>query len=276
MKGEHMQNGPEDLILIKEIPLEMPDQYLGLITFNRPKEMNPLNWATVKEVKAVFENLSSSKKIRVLAFTGAGKAFSAGGDLKAYQKLYRDEDAFRGFLNDFRSLNNSISSVRQPVIALVNGYCVAGGLELMLACDFAYAGESAKIGDGHANFGQVGGAGSNVRLPRTILPPKARELLFTGKLLSADDAFNWGLVNRVVADGRLLEAGLEFANTLASKSPLGIGIIKEVCNSGLDMHLEDALQFEIEKVVHYCTHNKDSYEGLVAFSEKRKPKFEGR
>lgn len=271
-----MKDAIEDLILTEKISLKMPDQYLGLITFNRPKEMNPLNWAAVKELKAALESFSSSKDIRVIAFTGAGKAFSAGGDLKAYQKLYRDEEAFRAFLHDFRSLNDSFALVKQPVIALVNGHCVAGGLELMLACDFAYAGQSARIGDGHSNFGQVGGAGSNVRLPRSILPPKARELLFTGKLLSADDACEWGLVNKVVPDDQLIDAGLEFANMVSSKSPLGIGIIKEVCNSGLDMRLEDALQLEIEKVVHYCTHNRDSYEGLIAFSEKREPKFEGR
>ncbi len=150
------------------------------------------------------------------------------------------------------------------------------GLELMLACDFAYAAQSAKIGDGHANFGQVGGAGSNVRLPRWIIPPKARELLFTGKLLSADEACEWGLVNQVVRDDQLREAGLKFANMVCKKSPLGIGLIKEICNKGLDMRLEDALQLEIEKVVHYCTHNHDSYEGLLAFSEKRKPDFKGR
>jgi len=271
-----MENDLIELILTERISLKMPDQYLGLITFNRPKEMNPLNWATVKELKAALESFSNSKDIRVIAFTGAGKAFSAGGDLKAYQELYRDEEAFRGFLHDFRSFNDSIASAKQPVIALVNGHCVAGGLELMLACDFAYAGQSAKIGDGHANFGQMGGAGSNVRLPRSILPPKARELLFTGKLLSADEACEWGLVNKVVQDDQLMDAGLEFANMLVPKSPLGISIIKEVCNKGLDMRLEDALQLEFEKVVHYCTHNHDSYEGLIAFSEKRKPKFEGR
>jgi enoyl-CoA hydratase/carnithine racemase len=271
-----MKDDLDELVLAEKISLKMSDQYLGLVTFNRPKEMNPLNWAMVKKLKAVIEGFSSSKGIRVIAFTGAGKAFSAGGDLKAYQKLYRDEEAFRGFLGDFRALNDTIASAKQPVIALVNGHCVAGGLELMLACDFAYAGRSAKIGDGHSNFGQVGGAGSNVRLPRSILPPKARELLFTGKLLSADEACEWGLVNKVVPDDQLMDAGLEFANMVASKSPLGIGIIKEVCNSGLEMRLEDALHLEIEKVVHYCTHNRDSHEGLVAFSEKRQPKFEGR
>ncbi len=271
-----MKDDPDSFIVTEKISLEVPDQYLGLITLNRPKEMNPLNWAMVKALKSVLDDFLSSKEIRVIAFTGAGKAFSAGGDLKAYQALYRDEEAFRGFLQAFRSLNDSIGSANKPVIALVNGYCVAGGLELMLACDFAYAGQSAKIGDGHANFGQVGGAGSNVRLPRWIIPPKARELLFTGKLLGADEACEWGLVNKVVPDDRLMDAGLEFANMVGTKSPLGMSLIKEVCNKGLDMRLEDALQLEIEKVVHYCTHNHDSYEGLLAFSEKRKPKFEGR
>jgi enoyl-CoA hydratase/carnithine racemase len=270
--GQHEEN----LVFIKKISLEVTDQYLGLITLNRPKDMNPLDWTTVKKLQAVVRDLSADKGIRVIAFTGTGKAFSAGGDLKAYMDLYQDEEGFRSFLYDIRLLFDSLAVLKQPVIALVNGYCVAGGLELMLACDFAYAAESAKIGDGHAKFGQVGGGGSNIRLPRWILPARARELLFTGKLLNAEDALAWGLVNRVVPDDELLDAGLEFANTVATKSPLGISIIKEVCNLGLNMRLEDGLHLEIQKVHHYCTSNKDSREGLLAFSEKRQPKFEGR
>jgi enoyl-CoA hydratase len=275
-KGGIMKSNTGKLVTAKKMPLKVPDQYMGLITLNRPKQMNPLDWSTVKELKAVLKRISGDDSVRVIAFTGAGKAFSAGGDLKGYMHLYRNEEEYRAFLHDLRCLLDSFSVLKQPVIALVNGYCVAGGLDLMLACDFAYAAESAKIGDGHANFGQVSGGGSNIRLPRWIAPPKARELLFTAKLLSGQEAFEWGLVNRVVPDKELLEAGLDFSNDVATKSPLGISLIKEICNLGCNMRFEDALHFEIQRNVHYCTHNEDSYEGLLAFSEKRQPQFMGR
>jgi enoyl-CoA hydratase len=271
-----MEREMSDLVFTEKVALEAPDQFLGLITLNRPEEMNPLDWATVKALQVVLDELSADPGVRVIAFTGAGKAFSAGGDLKAYMDLYRDDEGFRGFLTDLGAVLDSLALLPQPVIALVNGYCVAGGLELMLACDLAFAGHSAQIGDGHANFGQVGGAGSNVRLPRQILPHRARELLFTGRLLNAGESLEWGLVNRAVPDDALVEAGVAFANEVAAKSPLGIGIMKEVCNRGLNMRLEDALHLEIQKVHHYCTANRDSYEGLLAFAEKRQPKFEGR
>lgn len=271
-----MEEKAYENITVKKNPLEPEGEYMGLITFNRPKEMNPLDWSTVKELREAFNYLADEKSVRVIALTGSGRAFSAGGDLKGYLTLMRDDKGFREFLNDIGSTLNYIQMISQPVISLVNGYCVAGGIELLLACDFAYASKSAKIGDGHVNFGQIGGAGSNIRLPRWIPPPKARELLYTGKLLSAEEALQWGLVNRVVDDDKLLEAGLEFANETAKKSPLGLGIIKRVCNQGLSMPLEDALKLEIEEVHHYALTSNDCREGLLAFSEKRKPDFKGR
>jgi len=145
-----------------------------------------------------------------------------------------------------------------------------------LACDFAYASESARIGDGHVNFGQVGGGGSHVRLPRRILATRARELLFTGKLLTAQEAFEWGLVNRVVPDGKLVDAALEFANIVVEKSPLGIRIIKRLLNEGLNLDEEAMAFLEIQMVHHYALTSYDCHEGLSAFAEKRKPKFKGR
>jgi enoyl-CoA hydratase len=263
-------------VLVEQIPLNTADQYLGLITLNRPNEMNPLDSALVKDLQVALRTLSDKKTIRVIAITGAGRAFSAGGDMKGYLTLYRDPEAFHAFMNDLHSTFGFIAACEQPVVALINGYCVAGGLELVLACDFAYAAESAKIGDGHANFGQVGGAGSNVRLPRLILPSRARELLFAGRLLNANDALEWGLVNRVVPDDRLIETGIEFANIVATKSPIGTSLMKEICNFCLNMPLEEALQLEMRKVHHYAVTSHDSYEGLLAFSEKRQPKFQGK
>lgn len=265
-----------DTILISRHPLAVEETYLGLVTMNRPKEMNPMDWSMVKKMHAAFEELAKDESVRVMAITGAGKAFSAGGDLKAYLTLQRDEKGFREFLEDLHATFNYIEQIPKPVVALVNGVSAAGGTELLLACDFAYAAESAKIGDAHLNFGQMGGGGVLARLPRWILPGYARELLFTGKFLNAQEAFQWGLVNRVVPDDKLLDAALDFANIVAKKSPLGVRNMKQVTNQGLKMRLEDALLLELRVTHHYCLTSFDAQEGLRAFAEKREPKYRGR
>ena len=265
-----------DIVIAERFELETKENYLALITLNRPKDLNPIDWETIQRVHTVFKELMSDQSNRVIVFIGAGRAFSAGGDLKAYLTLMSDEEGFRSFLEDFAALQSSMRNAPQPVIALINGICVAGGLELLLACDFAYAAESAKIGDGHVNFGQIGGAGSQVLLPRTILPSRAREIIFTGKLFSAAEALEWGLVNRVVPDGELMEAGLAFANSVATKSPLGIRIIRQLMARSLDLSEEEAAYLERQMVHHYCLTSHDCREGLLAFSETRPPKFKGR
>jgi len=265
----------EKVVLVERLELKAPGQYLGLITFNRPKEMNPLNLDTVREMRGILQELVDDKAVRVIAITGAGQAFSAGGDLKAYLTLQRSEVGFRGFLRDTHAFLDYIESCEKPIIALVNGFCVAGGIELLLSCDFGYASESAKIGDGHVNFGQMAGGGSLARLPRRIRPQQARELLYTGKLLSSQQACEYGLVNRVVPDGKLIEAALEFANIVAKKSPLAIRNMKRVVARGFNLTQQDAAFLESETAHHYCLTSHDAREGLEAFSEKREPKYLG-
>lgn len=266
----------DDVILIDRLTLGIPNQYLGLITINRPAEMNPLDWALARKMRTVVYDLSMDKEVRVIAFTGAGKAFSAGGDLKAYLTLQRSEEDFRAFLVDVHGLFDYIETCEKPAVALVNGFCVAGGLELLLACDFGYASESARIGDGHVNFGQMAGGGSLARLPRHILPGIAREVLYTGRLLTAQEALQCGLVNRVVPDGKLIDAALEFANIVAKKSPLAIRNMKRVVGRGFNMTQADTAFLESQTAHHYCLTSFDAPEGLNAFSEKREPKYEGR
>lgn len=267
--------GKNQFVISEKIELHKQNQYLGVIYLNRPKEMNPLNWDTVLMLKDALKDMSNDNEIRVIALTGNGKAFSAGGDLKAYQKLQRDEIGFRQFLEDFHSLCGLIEEIQKPVIALINGFSVAGGTELLLACDFAYAAESARIGDGHLNFGQMGGGGVLGRICRRIHPQRARELLFTGKLLTAQEAMAWGLVNKVVPDGRLIEAATEFANEISKKSPLALANMKGVVNQALRMREEDALLLERRVCHHYCTTSHDAPEGLTAFSEKREAEYKG-
>ena len=266
----------EELVLYEKIALdELPKQYLGLVTLNRPNDLNPLDWDTFLKLKEVLENMASDVEVRVIAITGNGKAFSAGGDLKRYKNLQKDEQGFREFLRDVHSTFNFIEKIEKPVIGLINGYCVAGGFELVLACDFAYAAESAKIGDGHINYGQMGGGGSLSRIVRRIHPSWGRELLFTGKLISAQEAMEWGIVNRVVPDGKLIEAALECTRGISRKSPLALKNMKRVVNRALKMREEDAIALECEVTHHYCVTSFDAQEGLAAFAEKRSAKYKG-
>jgi enoyl-CoA hydratase len=163
-------------------------------------------------------------------------------------------------------------------MALVNGVTAAGGLELILNCDLALAVESARIGDGHLNYGQMGGGGVLTLLARFVGIQRAAELLFTGELLSAAEAAEWGLVNRVVPDESLFDSAMTFARQVAAKSPLAVANAKKVMTEvwSRSLSVEEGLNLELQLNVEYCTTSFDAPEGLQAFSEKRPPKFEGR
>jgi len=262
-------------VLAERIELTMKGCYLGLISLNRPDKLNPLDWETLVLLEEALLDLSRRDEVRVICVTGKGKAFSAGGDLKSYIELQRDEVRFWKFTGLFHSICSLIEGMRKPVIALVNGYCVAGGLELLLACDFAYAEESARIGDGHINYGQMGGGGDLSRLVRRIHPARAREMLYSGRLLTAREALEWGLVNKVVPDGKLMEEAVRFADDIAAKSPLALGNMKEMVNKAIKMREEDSLALERLMCHHYCLTSHDAQEGLRSFAEKREAHYKG-
>ena len=155
---------------------------------------------------------------------------------------------------------------------------MAGGLELLLSCDLAIAGESARIGDAHLNFGQMGGGGVLTMLPRAVGPARARELILSGRMLSTDEALQWGLVSQVVADDQLVEAGKTFAAAVAKKSPLAVANAKQTLNAALwdGTGIAAGLRLERETTARYCLTSADAPEGLAAFAEKRKPAFTGR
>ena len=180
---------------------------------------------------------------------------------------------FEGFLDDFFKLLDAIKASSKIYVAAVNGVCVAGGLELLLACDLAVAAASARIGDGHLNFGQLPGAGGSQRLPRAIGLLRAKHLMMTGALLSATDAERLGLVNEVVADEKLDAAVDKLIVCLSEKSRGGIRGAKHLANLTLTKDLASGLRQEIEFVHRYATTEPDATEGLFAFREKRKPVF---
>jgi enoyl-CoA hydratase/carnithine racemase len=260
------------------VPLPDTRATAAIVWLDRPGALNAMSWELVSELGAALRRADADDGICAVLVTGRGRAFSAGGDLKGYLSLQRDPVGFPDFVATFHEVLGAIKYMTKPVVALVNGVTAAGGLELLLSCDFAYAAASARIGDSHLNYGQMGGGGVLALLPRLIGPARARELLFSGRLLDATGAMDWGLVNRVVPDDDLLAVGLAFAAGVAAKSPAGVAAAKYVLNAGWadGTGVEAALRLERERNVLYCLTRPDSMEGLRAFSEKRPPRFPGR
>jgi enoyl-CoA hydratase len=250
---------------------------LAVLTLDRPQEMNPIDHDLVRALRERLVELDTDPHVRAIAITGAGPAFSAGGDMKKYRTLQHDPVGFPAFLADLHALLTDIGACRTPVLALVNGIAVAGGIELLLGCDFAIAAESARIGDAHLPFGQMGGGGSLTLLPRAVGPARARELVFSGRLLSAAEALDWGLVSRVVPDDELLAGGIAVARGLARRSPLAIGHAKQVLNAAYweGTAITAGLRLEREVASRYGLTSSDAHEGLAAFAEKRPPRFTG-
>jgi len=266
-----------ETVTVERKALGIGEAVMALVTMNRPAEMNPLDWDTVLRLDRVFGELAADPTVRVVAVTGAGAAFSAGGDMKKYQTLQRDPVEFPQFLADIHAMFGRIWHYPKPYIALVNGIAVAGGIELILSCDLAFAAESARIGDAHLNFGQMGGGGVLTLLPRAVGPSRARELIFSGRLLGPAEALDWGLVSKVVPDGGLIEAAVSFARDVAAKSPLAVANAKQVLNAALEegTGVPAAMRLEREVTARYCLTSSDAHEGLQAFAEKRKPNFVG-
>jgi enoyl-CoA hydratase len=258
---------------LERVPLGTPGTAAAILWLNRPGQLNAINGEMLTQLETSLAEADDDATVRAVLITGRGSAFSSGGDLKGYLSLQQDAAAFQAFVDHFQRTMSSIRLMTKPVIALVNGVTAAGGLELLLACDFAYAAQSARIGDAHLNYGQMGGGGSLTLLPRLIGPARARELFFSARLLSAADACDWGLVNRVLPDVELLRAGVDFAAALASKSALAVANAKYVMNVGLadGTGVEAALRLERERTALYILTAPDSMEGLRAFAEGRKP-----
>jgi enoyl-CoA hydratase len=262
--------------------LELPDAHgdpkLGVVRLDGAERLNPLSWETFRRLRAAFDELAADASVRAVAVIGSGRAFSAGGDLAAYSTLQRDPVDFPRYIQDAHRAFEAPAAMAKPVVALVNGIAVAGGLELVMSCDFAFATRSARLGDGHMNFGQMGGGGALTVLPRMIGLARARELVFSGRLLSAEEAREWGLVNRVVDDDQLLPAAIDFATSVANHSPLALANAKRIMTGGYfeGTGATQAILVERESTLRYCLTSSDGLEGLQAFAEKRRPRFTGR
>lgn len=249
----------------------------AVVTLNRPEQLNPIDVDSLVALDEALDAADRSATARTILVTGAGRAFSAGGDMTKYQDLQRDRERFPRFVRDLHRIFGRLREHRLPSVALVNGVTAAGGLELILNCDLAYVAESARVGDAHLNFGQMGGGGVLTLLPRMIGRARAAELVFSGRFLDAGEVVELGLASRVVADDELLDAGLEFSRGVAAKSPLAIANAKEMMHrtwaSGASVEM--GLALERERNAFYCLTSDDAREGLDAFASKRTPRFTG-
>lgn len=246
------------------------------LQLNRPDAMNALNTPLLDALDVALAASDNEPSVRVIVLTAAGKAFCTGADLKdlAARDGSIDSDALLNFVRHAGATIERIPSLSKPVIAAVNGYALAGGLELALACDLVIAAESARLGDGHANYGLLPGGGGAARLARVVGPMIAKYLAFTGDAVPATELLPYGLVNKVVPDDALHTTVGELAASIATKSPRGLAHMKRLINDGLEQPLTTALRLEHQALAVHA-HSDDLAEGLAAFREKRTPNYSG-
>ncbi|MBN1959215.1 MAG: enoyl-CoA hydratase/isomerase family protein [Desulfuromonadales bacterium] len=246
---------------------------LAIVTINRPKALNALNQQTLIELESAFCSLAEAPDVQVVIITGSGeKAFVAGADIAAMQPLNALEA--RQFAKLGHQVMHKIEGCPKPVIAAVNGFALGGGCELALGCDIRIASENARFGQPEVNLGVIPGFGGTQRLARLVGKGRAMELIMTGTMIDADEAYRIGLANRVVAAEQLLETAKKLAETIISKGPYAVKLAKQAVHNGLELDLDRANQYEAE-LFGLCFATKDQKEGMQAFLDKRPAQFEG-
>ena len=245
------------------------------LTLNRPKAMNALNLATLAALEGHLGEIARNDELRVVVLTGSGAAFCAGADLKEVLAGAQLAPGEADFLDRAQTVFGALRDFAKPVIAALNGVTMAGGLELAMCADIVVAAESATIADAHANFGVYPGAGGAAILPRLVPLNMAMYLLLTGKSLSAAQMQACGLVCEVHPDAGLADAALALANHIAKKSPVALRRMKAVARASADKSRDDALLHE-QVMLRQHMRSFDFHEGLLAFADKRAPRFQGR
>jgi enoyl-CoA hydratase/carnithine racemase len=254
------------------IKLEIENS-VATIRLNRPDALNALNQDLLDDLSGAISNVEKDESIKALVVRGEGRAFCSGADLTFFESAFNDASQLTPYIKKLNDCFFQLEQLPIPVISVVHGFALAGGLELMLACDMTLAAEDARIGDQHANFGLMPGGGSTQRLPRRIGMQRAMELLTTGRWLSGTEAAEWGLVLRAVPAESLDQELEELVAPLRSKSRPGLGWVKSVTRRGNDLPLGEGIALESDSFVEYSTTNSHPKEGIQAFKEKRQPRF---
>lgn len=241
-----------------------------LVTINRPEVRNAINFDCAQALAQAFERLDADPALRLGVVTGAGKGFSAGMDLKDFAKSgIRPRVPKRGFagLTDMPPA--------KPLIAAVEGFALAGGFEIVLACDMVVAARDAKFGLPEVKRGLLAGAGGLLRLPRRLPYPIAMEMILTGDPVSAEQAHRYGLINELTEPGQALQAAMALAGRISENGPLAIAAAKRIVNEGLDWSQQDMFAKQ-EPMIAPILNSQDAREGALAFAEKRKPVWQGK
>ncbi|MEI6507311.1 MAG: enoyl-CoA hydratase-related protein [Bacteroidota bacterium] len=245
--------------------------HIALIKLNRPKELNALNLQLMQEIKHALYELDNDENVRCIIICGNEKAFAAGADIKQMENA----NAIDMLNRDQFETWDQIRKTRKPVIAAVSGFCLGGGNELAMTCDMIVASETAKFGQPEIKIGIMPGAGGTQRLTRAIGKALAMEMVLTGKFITANEALNAGLINKVVPEELYLDEAVKLAKEIAAQSPIAVRLAKESVLKAFETGLQEGLYFE-RKNFYMTFASEDQKEGMNAFIEKRKPEFKGK
>ena len=245
---------------------------VGLITLNRPKALNALNAALIRELGQALDAFEADPAVGAVVLTGSDKAFAAGADIKemaakTYMQAYVEDFITNGW--------ERITTCRKPVVAAVAGFALGGGCEVAMMCDFILAADTAKFGQPEITIGTIPGAGGTQRLTRAVGKAKAMEMVLTGRMMAADEAERAGLVARVVPAAELLDEALKVADKIAALSRPLVMMAKEAVNAAFEMPLAQGIRFE-RRLFQSIFATEDQKEGMAAFTEKRQPDFKNR
>jgi enoyl-CoA hydratase len=247
---------------------------IATITLNRPQSMNALNSRVFAELVHVLSEIEGDDEVKVAILAGSEKFFAAGADITEIGKIATPVEAHR-FLKDAQAAFNNIEDMAKPVIAAISGLALGGGCELVLACDLRIAAENAMFGQPEIKIGVIPGGGGTQRLPRIIGVTKAKELLYTGDFIDAQEAHRIGLVNKVVSVASLMEEAKKMALKIARQPGIALKMTKLAVNGGLNMDIKSAMAYEA-RCFELLFSTEDQKEGMRAFVEKRKPNFKNR
>ncbi len=254
----------------KNIVVTKEDGY-AIVQFYRPEVLNAINMQLMTELVDALELLDKDDEVKCLILTGNEKAFAAGADIKEMA----DASAMEMLIRDQFARWDRIRKIKKPIVAAVSGFALGGGCELAMTCDIIIASETARFGQPEINIGVMPGAGGTQRLTRAIGKAKAMEIVLTGKTFTAEEACEWGLVNRVVPIEYYLQEAKNLAKEIASKPPLAVRLAKEAVLKAFDTTIEGGLEFE-RKNFYLLFASEDQKEGMKAFVEKRKPEWKGK
>ena len=270
MPRSPLTNDSYDTLLIDEIR-----DHIFIVTLNRPEASNAFNTLMVRDIYQLFERVALDQTdYRCIVVTGAGeRSFCAGADLKERRGM--DDSVWSRQHLEIERMVRAIKDCPIPIIGAVNGAAYGGGCELACLMDFLYASETARFALPETGLGIIPGAGGTQTLPRTVGERRAKEIILTGRSFSAQEAFEWGLVNKVVPIDQLLNSAIETAKKISTNAPIAIRQAKQAIQKGMQMSLADALAFEIE-AYNRTVPTRDRREGIQSFNEKRRPKFEGK